>query len=231
MQSNKKDQHWLSLQLQEQYVNGQTQAELVLCQRHNCLNPLRNRDGSAFYFQDHAEAYNTFTQKSGTGETVKHALLGIAALASAAGTVLLIRHGLIARKLDKHFPIVDAAGEKVKFKLFGSKDTGNVKYHVSAGDDTLSAEQAKALNDKSNKALGAGFVAASIGTVAWMTAFAGELATSRHWRRKQADFKRLFVQGERIAVNKQQLATLLEVMNKKLGVQTAPEVARFLYTK
>ena len=64
-----------------------------------------------------------------------------------------------------------------------------------------------------------------------MTAFAQELSTNPHWRRKQKDFEKLFVQGERITVNKQELAVLLQVMNKKLGVQIAPNVASFLYTR
>ena len=242
---NKKDRQELTLQLQEKYIDGQAQAALILCQHNSCLNPLHNADGSEFYFQDHAEAYNTFTQKSGIGEKVKFALLGIAAVTGTASIILLIRHGLIGKKLDKHFPIVEGRAdvslptdpklrqdmEKAKNAYPPVNKTKEPTHHVSSGDGTLSEEQVKKLNDDSNWSFGAGMTAASIGAVSWMTAFGMELSTSPHWRRKQKDFEKLFVQGERITVNKQELAVLLQVMNEKLGVRVAPNVMRFLHLR
>ena len=230
---NKRNKTEFTLQLLERNINGQAQAVLMLCQKYNCMNPLRDSDGSEFYFQDHAEAYNTFTQKNGIGSKVKFALLGIAAVTGAAGIILLIRHGLISRKLDKYFPIVDEHGNKVSSKTFKNKnvDSNSAKYYVSRGDGTLSDEEVKNRNEMSDWFFGAGVAGVSIGTIAWMTAFAQELSTNPHWRRKQKDFEKLFVQGERITVNKQELAVLLQVMNKKLGIQIAPNVTSFLYTR
>ena len=230
---NKKAEHKLTLQLQEKYIDGQAQAVLLLCQKGRCLNPLRNPDGSAFYFQNHAEAYNTFSQKSGLGETVKFALLGIAAVTGTAGVILLIRNKLIGRKLNKGIRYVDEQGNEVAAKLIkGKKDGDNThKYYVELDEKALDEAEAKKLNKKADQSLGLGLAAASIGSVAWIAAFAQELATDPSWRRKQRDFERLFVQGARITVNKKELATLMQVMNKKLGVQVAPSVARFLFTR
>ena len=229
----KKDKTEFTLQLLERNINGQAQAVLMLCQKHNCQNPLRNTDGSEFYFQDHAEAYNTFTQKHGIGGKVKFALLGIAAVTGTAGIIWLIRSGLISWKLDKHFSIVDANGNKVSSKIFKGKnvDNNSAKYYISRGDGTLSDKKVEKLSEQGDWSFGAGLTATSIGTVAWMAAFAQELATNPHWRHKQKDFEKLFVQGERITVNKNELRVLLQVMNKKLEVQIAPNVARFLYTR
>ena len=67
--------------------------------------------------------------------------------------------------------------------------------------------------------------------MAWTTAFAMDLSTNQHWRRKQSDYEKLFIQGKRIEVNKQELAALLEVINEKLGVQISPNVRHFLFKK
>ena len=149
-QKNKRNKTEFTLQLMERNINGQAQAVLMLCQKHNCMNPLRDSDGSEFYFQDHAEAYNTFTQKNGIGSKVKFALLGIAAVTGTAGIILLIRAGLISRKLDKYFPIVDANGNKVSSKIFKNKnvDSNSAKYYVSRGDGTLSDEEVKNLSEQ-----------------------------------------------------------------------------------
>ena len=94
VQSKKNKRKALTLQLQEKYVDGQAQAVLILCQQQTCLNPLRNKDGSEFYFQNHAEAYNNFAQKNGIQKKIKFALLGVAAVAGGAGIILLIRNGV-----------------------------------------------------------------------------------------------------------------------------------------
>lgn len=230
---DKKTKHTLTLQLQEKYIDGQAQAALILCQQGRCLNPLLARDGSAFYFQNHAEAYNTFSQKSGAGEKVKFALLGIAAVTGTAGIIFLIRHGLIGRKLDKGIRYVDKQGNEIAAKLLkGNKDRNKTpEYFIDNSKSTLSDTEASELNKQADRSLGAGLTVASIGAVAWITAFAKELTTDPRWRRKQKDFERLFVQGERITVTKKELATLLQVMNKKLGVRVAPPVARFLFSR
>lgn len=231
---DKKTKHTLTLQLQEKYIDGQAQAALILCQQGRCLNPLLDRDGSAFYFQNHAEAYNNFSQKSGAGEKVKFALLGIAAVTGTAGIIFLIRHGLIGRKLDKGIRYVDKQGNEIAAKLLkGNKDGNNTpEYFIEKSrKSTLSDEEVSNLNGQADRSLGAGLTVASIGAVAWITAFAKELTTDPRWRRKQKDFERLFVQGERITVTKKELATLLQVMNKKLGVRVAPPVARFLFSR
>ncbi len=230
VQNKKKDKLALTLQMQERYRDGQTQAALILCQHHRCLNPLRHADGSEFYFQDHAEAYNTFTQKHGVGEKVKFALLGIAVVAGSAGIILLLRHGWKGRRLDKHFPLVDAQGNKVDLSEISKGDRADktVKYYVS-DNTTLTAEEAKKLNRAIDQSFGAGVTAAAIGTASWATVFGMELTTNPHWRRKQKDFAALFMQGKRIVVNRQELAALLRAMNEKLGVRIAPNVTHLLY--
>lgn len=248
---NKKVKQEFTLQLQERYVDGQTQAALILCQKQTCLNPLRNNDGSEFYFHNHAEAYNRFTKKNGIGEKVKFALLGIAAVTGTAGVILLVRHGLKSKKLSDAFPIVEGKPDvslptdpKLRQDIEAVKRASaeregdtyvnkskEITHHVSSGDGTLSEDQVKELGKQSDWSFGAGMTAASIGAITWIAAFAKDLSTNPHWRHKQKDFEKLFVQGERIVVNKQELTVLLQAINKKLDVQVAPSVMRFLHNR
>ena len=103
---------------------------MILCQQQHLLEPTaHNSDGSEFYFQNHAEAYNNFAQKNGTQKKIKFALLGVAAVAGGAGIILLIRNGLIERTLDKASYLVDEHGNKVDPKLLkGKNDDKEVKY-------------------------------------------------------------------------------------------------------
>ena len=139
--------------------------------------------------------------------------------------------GLIERTLDKASYFVDQHGNKVDPQMLkGKNDDKEIKYFIKS-NGSLSDEEVRVLNKKSNWALITGLTGASIGTVAWTTAFAMDLSTNQHWRRKQSDYEKLFIQGKRIEVNKQELAALLEVINEKLGVQISPNVRRFLFKK
>lgn len=228
----------LTLQIVRKDVVGENhtvlanRAVLMLCQNNNCQNPLRHRHGGEFYFEDHATAYNTFVEKHGVGEKIKFALVGVAVIATVGGALYLLRNWHLGKKLNKLEGVIDPTKTKEVTVNNRTIEVEEVKEYLTPQGKTVSVEEYKRLMDKEDKAIIRGITGLGTGAVTLMGLAAHELTTSDpHWRRRQKDFQRLFMHGERITVNKMELRSLLLAIADKMPAKITPNVKAFIVSK
>ena len=242
---NKRKANQLTLQMVRKDVLGEghtllaNRAVLMLCQNNRCQNPLRHVDGGEFYFADHASAYNNFVAKHGIGEKIKFALVGVAVIASVGGALYLLRHWHLGKKLDKLESVIDP--NKTRTITTGKKSTTGenitieveeIKEYLTPQGNTVSVEDYKRLMGKEDQAFIRGVTGLSTGAVMTMGLGAHAIVSSdQHWRRKQKDFQRLFMHGEKITVNKQELHSLLLMVENKMPAKTTPNVKAFIFNR
>lgn len=93
------EQSIFTVQVVKRTVDGQARAALMLCQSSKCVNPLRNNDGSEFYFHNHAKVYNSAAKSIINAKAVELALSSVMIVASATGIYYLIRNWRVGEKV------------------------------------------------------------------------------------------------------------------------------------
>lgn len=196
---------------------GQPMAVLMLCQRGNCQNVLRDENGEDyFYFHNLAGVYNEKVEKEGKGSKVRMVLLGIATAATLASIVYYIRSDVLRQKISKHLELV---------KNLRKKSADNKSVQKISEMDQQSVEMAKKERKLTRTYYGTfatgGFAAASM--------IIPGVAEDSIWKENKRTLSKLFVHGEAIKVTRDELRDLLEVLVKHVPATVDATVQHFVY--
>ena len=232
--SNVQNTSGLTLQLFKENGNEPKRFVLMLCQHGKCQNPLRNLDGSEFYFYDHSAAYNDVTHSLAKGakrQTVKIALLGISVIAAGSGVYYLIKDQQLQKQLAKVFYPHGGIKEDVVVKSgYGNEITFAEKGVDASGRKIYAAEDIVMVHEKAERVNRNFRVSAGVAAIAWGATLVPAIAGDPSWKQQGQKFKQLFMQGEQVTVSKEELRALLQIVSKEMSATLAPSVEDFLFT-
>lgn len=210
----------LTLRMTEvQLDKGQPMAALMLCQRGNCQNVLRDKNGEDyFYFHNLAGVYNEKVEKEGKGNKVRMILLGIATAATLASIVYYIRSDVLRQKISKH---LDFIGKLRKKKPTGSAKNTNELAELDKQSIEMAQKERKLTRTYYGTFATGGFAAASL--------LIPGIAEDNIWKENKRTLSKLFVHGEAIKVTKDELHDLLDVLVKHVPATVDATVRHFVY--
>ena len=192
-------------------------AALMLCQRDNCQNVLRDKDGEDyFYFYNLAGVYNEKVEKEGKGNRVRMVLVGIATAATLASIVYYIRSDVLRQKISKH---VDRLKQLTK-KTPSDKATKNIA-EMDKDLAEMTTKERKLTRTYYGTFATGGFAAASM--------IIPGVAEDSSWKENKRTLSNLFVHGESIKVTRDELRDLLDVLIKHVPATVDATVQHFVY--
>lgn len=199
---------------------GQPMAALMLCQRGNCQNVLRDENGEDyFYFHNLAGVYNEKVEKEGKGNKVRMVLLGIATAATLASIVYYIRSDVLRQKISKHLELVEKLGK------LGKNTTDNKHTQKTAE----MSQQSVAMTKKERKLTRTYYGTFATGGFAAASMIIPGVAEDSIWKENKRTLSKLFVHGEAIKVTRDELRDLLEVLVKHVPATVDATVQHFVY--
>lgn len=208
----------LTLKMMEVMLDEeQPMAALMLCQKGNCQNVLRDKNGEDyFYFYNLAGVYNEKVEKEGKGNRVRMVLLGIATAATLASIVYYIRSDVLRQKINKH---VDRLEQLIK-KTQDDKTTKKIA-EMDKKSVEMKAKERKLTRTYYGTFATGGFAAASM--------IIPGVAEDSSWKENKRTLSKLFVHGESIKVARDELRDLLDVLVKHVPATIDATVQHFVY--
>ena len=218
----------LTLKMEETQANGKSTAVLMLCENDKCVNPLRDRSGGDFHFENHANLYNQKVNEAGKGQKIKMALLGITMVATAAGALLYIKSDAMRR-------IVGETAEKIS-KVTKKIDKKQRK-NDHDGVKQLQAKLAQLEGSKNKLETRDNYITPTYWTTLGISAlganalaFAPGIAEDTLWQNNKRALADLFIHGSAVKVTKDELVDLLAILVEQVPATIDVAVQSYLFS-